>query len=106
MLEGVKVELIHSRMLDVSWELSEHIAPPGGFRLEYKCQPLDGGTVYLYNVVKLHSLQNSCQLGPIRSPTLCVFTLFAIYNEASLDAGVEFAFKDENNQKEVFVTRA
>ena len=99
MVEAVKMELTHSRILDVSWDLSEPITPPGGYRLEYECQQLDGGTAYLNNVVKLHFIQKSCSLTPILSHSLCNFTLFAIYNEASLDPGLKFAFKDENNQQ-------
>ena len=98
MVEVIKMELTNSRMLDVLWDLSQPITPPGGYQLEYKCQQLDGGTVYLNDVVKLHSIEKSYSLGPILSHTLCNFTLFAIYNEASLDPGLEFAFEDENHQ--------
>ena len=97
MVEEVKMELTNSRMLDVSWELSQPITPPGGYRLEYECRQLDDRRSYLKNVMNLHSLQKSCGLGPIRSSTLCDFTLFAIYNEASLDPGLKFGFKDESS---------
>ena len=99
MVEEVKMRLTHTRMLDVYWVLSQPIPPPGGYRLEYKCRQLGGGRAYLNNVMKLHFLQKLCQLGPIRSQTLCDFTLFAIYNKASLDPGLKFAFRDENNQE-------
>ena len=82
-----------SRMLDVSWKLSAQFTPPGGYRLEYECQRLDRGTVYLHKMIKLDSLQQSCQVGPIRSNTVYHFNLFAIYNEASLDPGLEFSIQ-------------
>ena len=96
MVEKVEMRLTFSRMLDVSWDLSQPITPPGGYRLEYKCRQLDSSKVYLNNVMKIHSLHKSCLLGPIRTQTLCSLTLFAIYNEASLDPGLKFAFKDES----------
>ena len=87
------MELTHSRRLDVSWELSQPITPPGGYQLKYECRQLDGGTDYLNNVIKLHSVQQSYRLGPLPFPTLCNFTLFAIYNKASLDPGLKFYFQ-------------
>ena len=84
--------LTHSCILDVSWELSQPIAPPGRYPLKYKCRQLNSGTDYLNNVIKLYSLQQSYQLWPIPFQTLCNFTLFAVYNKASLHTGLECSF--------------
>ena len=99
MVKNVKMGLSHSRMLHISWDLRQPITPLGGYRLVYEYRPLAGGTAFLNNVIKVHFLQQSCQVGPIPSQTLCNFILFAIFNEASLDPGLKFYFKAENNQE-------
>ena len=99
MVDVVNMDLTDSRMLNVFWKLKQPISPPSGYQLEYECRQFAGGPAYLKDVISLHSFQKSCQLGPLLDQTLCDFTLLAIYNKASLDRGLNFAFKAESNQE-------
>ena len=91
------MRLTDSRILHIVWGLNQPIAPPGGYRLQYEYRQFAGHPASIRNEIKLHSLQQSCQLGPIPPETQWKFILFAIYNEASLDPGLEFFFKDDEN---------
>ena len=99
MVDVVSMDLTDSRMLNVSWKLKQPISPPSGYQLKYECRQFAGGPAYLKDVIRLHSLQKSCLLGPLLDQSQCNFNLLAIYNEASLDPGLKFVFLAVKNQK-------